>query len=447
MNNNVDVAIAGAGIAGCLLARNLARDGHRVAVIEKSKREDAGHDWWDTIKIAAFARVGMPEPEPPELMSTRHEATVYLPLETKPLTAPPRPESIHVDRKLLEQRQIRYAEEAGAELLFGAKATGPLLDGDRVAGMGVETADGQKIELRAKITIDAAGMSGALRSKMPEKFGFPRQVERKDMFVTYREIRNNTTDSRDDLLIFGKNNGVVWVNRAEAGMVDFFAGAINFPGRPEPRDIVNEMIRKTPEAGDRIMRGGYGAPIPVRHCFDSFVAPGFMLCGDSACHCSPIDGSGMASSMIAADHASKVAHAALENGDTSVAALWPYIGAYKREQGVPFVGLDAVQKFMVSEPKINLELLFTRGVLKIEEFWGSGGGAGGNKLKMLLRLIKLADRPLFVRRLIASVGIGAKLKEHYMNFPEKYDPAEFAAWVNEKQRLFAELPPAMLPPR
>jgi len=445
--DKVDVAIAGAGIAGCLLARNLARRGHSVVVVEKGKREGMGHDWWDTIKRATFARVDMPEPEGAEDLGSCKSASVYTALETRELLAPERPLSMHVDRKHLAQRQIKYAEEAGAQLLFDTAVTGPLMDGDQVVGMGVKTADGQAKEIRAAITIDAAGIGGVLRSKMPEKFGFPQHVQGKDMFVTYREMRNNTSDNYQNMLIFGKDNGVIWVNREEKGYVDFFAGCINLPGRPEPRNTVYAMMKKTPEAGDKLLRGGYGAPIPVRHCFDSFVSPGFMLCGDSACQCSPIDGSGMASSMIGAHHASEIAHAALENGDVSVAALWPYMGLYKREQGVAFVGLDALQKFMVSEPKINLEVLFTREVMKISEFWGGGVGGGASKLTMLLRLVKLLDRPRYIGRLIKAMGTVSALKEHYANYPEKYDPAAFASWVRKKEELFATIPPAMIPPR
>ena len=103
---------------------------------------------------------------------------------------------------------------------------------------------------------------------------------------------------------------------------------------------------------------------------------------------------------------------------------------------------------MVSEPKINLELLFTRGIIKIEEFWGGAAGPGAaSGLEKLIRLMKLLDRPRFIRRLVTAMKTGAELKEHYMNFPENYDPAAFTAWVNKKQALFARIPPAMIPPR
>lgn len=432
----VDVAIAGAGVAGCHAARELARAGHSVALVEKHARDELGHDWWDSIQETTFAEVGLPAPEPPELLGTSGPAKVYPPLETMELQAPARPAVLHIDRKVFAQRQLKYAGEAGAQIHDKTAVNGPIIEEGKVEGMVIHKQGGELEELRAKLVIDATGMAANIRSKMSEEFGFQRTVEREGTFVTHREIRKNTSDSREVVLVFGKDNGVRWVNRETEGLVDFFAGVINFENRPDPRDIVDEMVGNDGRCGPEILRGGYGAPIPVRHCFDSFVAPGLMLCGDSACQCNPLDGSGIASSLKAAHIAARVAHAALENNRFDAPALWPYNVEYKRSQGAKFVTLDAMQKFMVSEQKTNLEVLFRRRILKTEDFWGTGEAAESSKLEQLLQLLKLVDRPRFITRLVRAMTTAKELAAHYMDYPDEYKEKSFEDWRKKKRELF-----------
>ncbi|MEW6202220.1 MAG: NAD(P)/FAD-dependent oxidoreductase, partial [bacterium] len=424
----VDVAIVGAGVAGCLAARDLARSGHIVVVVEKNAREKLGHDWWDNVLKEIFADVDLPLPQPPELMNPSGRAKLYPPLETVALNVPDRPQMVTVDRKLLARRQLKYAEEAGARLIDNAAVVGILEENGKITGVVVRQQSGEPEKLHSKLVIDASGFAGAVRSRITEPYGFPRNIEPEGTFVTYREIRKNTSEDRENLLFFGKDNGVRWINRAQDGLVDFFAGLIDFPGRVDPREMVREMVTRTGGVGAAVVRGGYGAPIPVRHCFDSFVAPGLMLCGDAASQCNPLDGSGIASSLKAARIAAQVAHAGLENGRLDVSDLWQYNAAYKHTQGARFVILDAIQKFMVSEPKINLEMLFRRRVISADQFWGSGEMKASSNIGMLARLLKIADRPRFIIRLIRAMTVAQQLYNHYMNYPENYDKKLFNAW-------------------
>lgn len=437
----VDVAIAGAGIAGCLLARNLARLGHSVVVVEKNDRDAMGHDWWDTIDREVFAEVDFAAPVPPELLGDCKAGVVKPPLETIELSAPARPGLLHVDRKPLAQRQIKAAGEAGARLIFKTTVRGPVFEDNHIAGVTAQTGGGDPFEIRARLVVDASGIGGVIRGHIasPES-GIINIVAPEDTFITHREIRETNSESDRNELVFGINNGVVWVNREQKGLIDFFAGYINFSNRPDPRKTIADLVARTPDGGGRVVRGGYGAPIPVRHCMDSFVAPHFVMCGDAACQCNPIDGSGIASSMRAAHLATPVIHTALENNNLDTAALWPYNAAYKRTQGLRFVALDGLQKFLVSEPRINLEVMFRRGVIRTEEFWGKGEMKSGGAADKITKMLKLIDRPRFIGRLAAAMGLVSSLVEHYQNYPEKYDPAGFASWQQKKRDLFNAIP-------
>lgn len=436
---HVDVVIAGAGIAGCQAARDLALAGRSVILMDRKPAEKLGHDWWDAVKVEVFDEVGIPKPERPELMNHNDRVLMYPPLETMSVILSDPPGKLHIDRRLFAQRQLAMAKDAGAKFMEKTRAIKPVLENEKVVGLLAVNDKGETIEIRAKLTIDASGLLGILRRQLPENPLFPRYIDRRDTFVTYREIRERTSDSTESSAVFGKNNGVTWIHRSQDGLVDFFAGAINFPGRANPKNEVREMISKQTDAGE-VRRGGYGAPIPVRHCFDAFVAPGFMLCGDSACQCNPIDGSGIASSLRAAHYAAQTANAALEKGSVEIKDLWPYVAKYKRTQGSVFVGFKAVQKFLISEPKTLLELLFARGVISPKDFWGTGEVKQETVFDKLKKLIKIIDKPLFVIRLVKALGTAKELSAHFQEFPEEYVPEEVEKWSAKTRELFARYP-------
>ncbi|HOO56861.1 MAG TPA: NAD(P)/FAD-dependent oxidoreductase [bacterium] len=436
----VDVVIAGAGIAGCLASRDLSKMGHKVVLLEKEKRAEMGHDWWDSVHLYIFDEVGLERPKPPELMEPTGLQTVHSPLGTTTAAIEGVPDKYNIDRKLLAQRQVKTAEEAGARFYDETSVKNAIVENGAVTGVVAQTASGEQLEFRSKICIDATGMSAPLRKTAPENFGFPHEMNKHEMFVTYREIHRDDSPNKDSLLVFGRDNGVMWIRRDQIGLVDFFAGTINFPIHPDPKKEVLKMISDQKGFTPDLVRAGSGALLPVRRGFDSFIAPGLVLCGDSACQCNPVDGSGIVSSLRAAKMASETIHAALENGRTDIEALWPYNAKYKKIQDVNFAKLHLLQKFMVSEPKANLESLFKRGIINIRDFFGTGASKEkDSKLKAVLSLLKLADRPAFIKHLVAYKLTDAKVVEHYAQFPEVFSKNEFDSWVRHNDELFGTI--------
>lgn len=440
MANKYDVVIAGAGMAGCLAGRDLARKGWKVALLDRRPRAHIGHNWWDSIVLEAFDEVGLPMPEPPERMLPTNELTAYSPLETTTMIVPLNPAKANINRRLLADRMLKYAIEAGVDFFDETAVLGPLSENSVVTGLVARDKNNPEIKFEAKLTMDATGLPAPLR-KNTSNPAFPRYINRWETFVTYREIRDNTDGSDKSTMIFGKDNGVVWVKRSQPGLVDIFAGVINIEGRPKPREILKEILAKEKGVGNKIVMGGYGAPLPVRRCLDSFVAPGLVLCGDSACQCNPIDGSGMASTMRAARFAAISMDAALRNGRTDVEALWQYNAAYKSTQGAKFAALNLIQRFMVSQPKPRFELLFKRSIIDPKAFWGTGSsGSKESKLDKIKKLLKLVDKPSLISSLITMTNSMKDIEEHYKNFPEKFSQSEFDLWRDGTESILNRFP-------
>ena len=435
-----DVAIAGAGVAGLHLARELARRGRRVVVVERKSRDNLGHDWWDGLERDVFPEVGLPAPEPPERMRDSGVSKILTPRGAGPIYSEPNPHIFIIDRKLFARRQLVEAESAGAKVIFDTAVRGPLHEGGAVAGLLVRPRGGADRRLQARLTVDASGVAGALRSRTRSYYGFPRHFSHGELMVTYREIRENITGNRDTIYYIGERNQVHWINYEQNGMIDFFAGAINMKGRPSPSESVSRRVKACPDVGGQVLRGGSGAPIPVRHCFDSFVAPGLLLCGDSASQCSPLNGSGMASSLRAASAAAGVINKALESGRADLAVLWPYNAAYKRTQGARFISMQAFQLFLIHEDRGNVEQLFRHEIVSLKNLRGAVDVDALASPEKIVKLIRLADRPLFLYRLAVVVDTARKLVSLYREYPAKYDMGSFRKWVVQKNRLLKRIP-------
>jgi len=436
-NIEADVVVVGAGTAGAHVAWQLAGKGHSVVLVENKERDQLGHDWWDGVTRKIFPEVGLALPEPPERMNDAGRSKIYPPGGLSPIAAEPNPDILIVDRKLLIRRQLSLAEEAGVNLLFGKKATAPLMERDQVAGVLISSNDGDKTKITSRITIDASGIAGVIRSKIGNRYGFIEKIDSEDTMFCYREIRKRRPRDNETMYMFGERD-LRWINREQDGMVDFFAGVIGRDSGLSPKELVDGMVMEDPGCGE-LVRGGHGGLIPLRHCMDSFVASGLMVVGDAACQCNPINGSGIASSLRAAGIAAVVARDALCMNDTSIPALWKYNFEYKRKYGHEFALLHALQRFFVLEPRRNIEKLFRYGIVSLGQLRGAVDTKGLAGPKQVAGLVRMADRPGFIVRLVVAVSVAGRLSKHFRSYPAKYSEAAFDRWKNKKNRLFKSI--------
>ena len=112
-----NILIAGAGHGGLVAAIRFAKEGYRVRLYEKRRREELGYDWHDAVPRGLFEGAGLPEPPegtflPPERMayfSTAKKIKLYPDVE---------PTFAMIDRKVLIEYLLSLAEKNGVELFF-----------------------------------------------------------------------------------------------------------------------------------------------------------------------------------------------------------------------------------------------------------------------------------------------------------------------------------------
>jgi flavin-dependent dehydrogenase len=189
------------------------------------------------------------------------------------------------------------------------------------------------------------------------------------------------------------------------------------------------------------LRGGARARIPVRRAFDSCVAPGLMLIGDSACMANPLNGSGITSAMWAAHLAAKTALRALANDRVDTGALWPYNAAYKRTQDAKFAQLHLLLKMLVAEPREHFHEFVKRGIFAPTDFWDIEDLLNpADNLHRLPKILTLMDHPAFFARMSATFALMKILEQHYLNYPLVYRESTFRKWREGTMLLFKLVP-------
>lgn len=180
----VQVAVIGAGLAGCLLARYLARRGMAVTVFERrpDPRRSAGEQG-RSINLAisergldALARVGLDTTvmadalpmrgrlihPPPAPAADRHQAG---PLDFQPYSAGGDRAINSISRGGLNNALLDAAEAAGVDIVFDHRLSAV----DPAAGaLTLATPDGD-IDVRAGVVLGADGAGSAVRAQLVEQ--------------------------------------------------------------------------------------------------------------------------------------------------------------------------------------------------------------------------------------------------------------------------------------
>ncbi|MFW6153443.1 MAG: electron transfer flavoprotein, partial [Halobacteriota archaeon] len=180
-----------------------------------------------------------------------------------------------------------------------------------------------------------------------------------------------------------------------------------------------------------------GAALPTRRPYDSAVAPGFIAVGDAAGHVNPTTGGGMAGAAYAADYAAWAAVEAIDEGDTSEAALWTYNERVMDHFGARYAALD-VYNIMSTAVDVDdlMGLLAALPGEKLAEALYSGSTEIGWWLKL-----KSAIRTLghwgTIYGLYRTKRMADRLLDHYGSYPD--DPEAFDTWQAERDALMDEI--------
>jgi flavin-dependent dehydrogenase len=346
-----DVVIAGAGSAGCAAAYHLARRGLRVAVLERGALAAAGARWVNGVAPEMFDAAGLARPAGDELRGGGGPFILCDPTTGARVTVPVSP-VWQVDMPRLVARLQALAASAGAHFFAHVRPLGLALEAGRPAALA---ATGGGV-WRARLFVDATGVTGALRRMLPAFGG--EALAPSDVCGAAQHVRRiaDPAGARDFLARWGVARGA---NLAFAGLaggystlvvqvdaalreVELLAGAAG-PGG-SGRRLLAAFVQRERWIGPLVF-GGQGA-IPLRRPWRRFAAPGMALVGDAACQVFPAHGSGVGAGLIAGRLLAEAAAARADAGGAG--AMQAYQAAYRAGPGAVAAAYDVFRRLSQS---------------------------------------------------------------------------------------------------
>ncbi|MEM3019405.1 MAG: geranylgeranyl reductase family protein, partial [Candidatus Bathyarchaeia archaeon] len=319
-----DLIIAGAGTAGCLVAKTGASFGLKVCLLDAKPLSRIGDKvCGDAIGKHHFDKLGLAYPKNEELTGELKGCKVLSPDSQTSFTIEGLgAKAFMVNRHAFGQRLLKEAMDAGALVLERTIALEPIFQDGFIRGVRVLGPNGKR-EMHGRIIVDATGFQGALRKRLPPKLGIQVQVAQEDLQVAYREIRvlEAPLENQDYGLIFLGSKiapgGYAWLFPKGREIVNVGVGVQAREGYPNPKRQLSLFLEEHKFLkASKVLDAG-GGIVPTRRPLLCLVAGGFMIVGDAACQVNPIHGGGIGPSMTGGKMAAEAAVEALEKGEAS----------------------------------------------------------------------------------------------------------------------------------
>lgn len=435
-----DVCVAGSGVAGATLAREAAKKGLKVLLVDRLPANRVGDKvCGDALGSHHVERLGLSLPRE-SYFAVYPGIEIYSPDMKSRLSIVAEGLSAYaLNRAEFGQFLLKLALDSGCEFKSDTHANGLIIQDGFVKGVRLlNLKDGSKEEVYAKVTVDATGGSRIL-SKDLKTLGFDQELDDDETLVCYREILETENAPPLPTIYLDMEDapgGYFWVFPEGENRVNTGLGVVR--NAANPRLLFEKWVEKLPCLKGKIRRAIHrgGGVVPARRPIDSAVWNGFIAVGDAAFMVNPVHGGGIGSSMTGGFLAAKVIAEALENGREDEAALWDFNAQYMSKYGAKQAALDVFRIFLQS---LNNELInygLAQGLIKSEDLLKTSMGE-----KLRLNITEKASRffagigkPWFLARLNKTAQLMEDFRQLYINYP----PVEgFREW-RSRVRVFHE---------
>ncbi len=446
-NMKYDVVIVGAGTAGCLAAKTAAEAGLKVCIVEAKRREAIGEKiCGDALGEHHLKELGLEKPQGGELEKRIEGIRIYSPnCETLFTIAHEDFVGYILNRRFFGQWLLNKALDCDAELLDLTQCLEPMFEKDYVRGIVARNSKtGENFKLESKVVLDASGFMGVIRKKLPADFGIENEVANEDVEACYREIRQLKQESEEskycEIYLNQKvtPGGYTWIFPKSGARVNAGLGICMRGKFPNPKSRFYEHILTRPLFEGSLLLNGGAWYDPTRRPLDNMAGNGVAILGDAASLVNPIHGGGIGPSMLSGHLAGKTVVAALEKGEPSQEALWPYNKQYMSSYGGKQAGLDIFRLLLIGSSDddlnygMNCKLLTEDDVLKA----GLGAELHLNITETAKRVFRGLKNVRFLNKLRLTVSMMRNVKAHYRHYPET--TGDFEKWKMTTKKLFKE---------
>ncbi len=448
MRDFYDLIVVGAGSGGCATAKTASERGLSVLLIDKRKREEIGDKLtFDTIPAYVFRELDIPYPEGKELDIKMEKLKVFSPNREHNFEAPLDAYLAH--RRLLGQRLLKYALDAGAELLPEADVISPIVEDNFLVGVRCRLADGSEKELCSKVTCDASGIRAVVRDALPKEVYKGEDIRPEDTVKCYREVRDligecDYTPPSDypGWYCILQNRGYFWIVPEGDGETNVGCGLPLFSDNPDPKDVTLDFIEEHPQIfGEEIYGKGTGPTpfIPMRADQPELVANGLVLVGEAGWQVATNSGFGVPGSIVAGKLAAGVVAEAIETGDAGKEKLWEYNVLWKRGQGAVRAFTDGIRllvQYMDHNELNDLVRLKLLGPKEFSYLWRDETFRY-NIFEMAAKFFKSVGNIPLLLKVFRAYRTCVKIEKIYKKFPD--DVSGFAGWKERRDGAYEKL--------
>ncbi len=306
-----DAVVVGAGPAGLMAARKIARKGFSALILEK-ERDLGTRACAEAVSSSAFETAEIP-PSSSLISNTIHGAYVFPPDESKMVKISGEYRGYILNKPLFLYALASEAASAGSEIQMRSEVKGINIEGGVAKSLVYE----RKGELRTVGFRYLVGADG-VGSVVARSCGF--DLGGYEIIPTIQYVMVNCRiPERNMIRVYLGNEvaplGYVWVFSKNEYMANVGIGVRGKPAKP----YLDRFIAGHPEffGNAKVIKEG-GGGVPVGGQIRELVKGNVVLCGDAAGQVIPITGGGIRSSMAAGSIAGEVVAQAIEAGDPSV---------------------------------------------------------------------------------------------------------------------------------
>jgi len=387
---STEAAIVGAGPAGLIAARELARRGFEVEVLEEHPIVGEPSHCAGLLSVEGLKRLGV-DPCQDFVQQEVTGGTVYSPGGKAVRISGSRTRAYVVDRAAFDRHLADSAMRDGARIETGRRVTGLHVAKGRVCGVEIRGSTKQ-----AYLVIDCEGAGGYLAKGL----GFPRPSEG---------------------VLSGVNAEVSGVD-LEPGMVEVWLGEYLAPALFAWVIPIGEKVARCGLAcgrGDAEERlraflerrfGGVGGtktlrwPVLTGGPIERTFTDGLLLVGDVAGQTKPTTGGGVILGGLCAVEAARAAAEALEAEDFSAGFIGRYERYWRAALGKEFSSMLSVRRFLNKIPDGRMDRLFDSLKRSGLESTLEGLADGGDMDMQSGVLIAVFKNPALLRVLAEGLG-------------------------------------------
>lgn len=447
-----DAVVVGAGPAGTIFSSDLAEAGFDVALIDRKAEDKIGEKvCGGGISRGYFNALDLEKPTGKELSRKIKRAEVFSPDMKGKLNV--EGEGFTINRQPFGQRLLKAAKKEGAQIFTNTMAIKPIIKGGVVSGVTVKNMEKkEKRDIKARVTMDASGITGAIRSKVPKKSLIETKINKFDIDLAHRYIAslpNEEWDWREHSINIYLNQkeipgGYGWVFPKENNKLNVGIGIQALGKSVPPKKVTDKFLEDVLDINPKdlnIIDSGAGI-VPVRRPLSMLVTDGLVLAGDAASNANPLHGGGIGHAMEAAHLAAQEIIPKLdknEEGVLSKAEMWSYSKKYFEENGGKNAALQVIRLALQGFSNKDLNYLIKSGLISGEQLTllQSSHDQGLGILKKISAGLRLT---IFHRSLKKRLNDIQKLYdrvyEFYRNYPE--DPSKIIEWHKRGRALMDE---------